>query len=198
MAELTDFGEERVAELASRHGMSVDAVRTLLDALVTGNGTCAQFHHPELGGMGQWMQGGLTQIGDMFNSALKARVESLCAALSALLAATPPLLAPSPGPAWKTVAGPAGAGTAGRWWPPELGTPTATGAQNHARYAYFPNVRRLAVEIQGSLTVYDTQEHEIYGVSQQQGVESTLCFTSQKGLVDLSRLPIVPRPSQPG
>jgi hypothetical protein len=49
----------------------------------------AQFRHPELGDSGQWTQGGLIMIGDMFNHALKARVESLCSALAHLLQRQP-------------------------------------------------------------------------------------------------------------
>jgi hypothetical protein len=202
MLQLTSEGEERIAELAERHGVSVDAVRALLEALVKGNGIAAQFHHPELGGMGQWMRGGMTQIADMFNSALKARVESLCAALSALLAASPSIVAPATGgsePAapFRDLGGPTAAVEPGRWWPPELGTPASTGAQNHARYAYFPGARRLAVEAHGTLTVYDTLDHGIQGVSQQQGTEESLCFISRKGPVDLASLPIVHRSSRP-
>jgi hypothetical protein len=40
---------------------------TLLQALVNSNGTMAQFSHWELGGGGQWMRGGMTMVGDMFN-----------------------------------------------------------------------------------------------------------------------------------
>ena len=52
----------------------------------------AQFTHPELGGSGQWMQGGMTMVGDMFNNALKAQVDGLCAELSRFLAQHPGVL----------------------------------------------------------------------------------------------------------
>jgi hypothetical protein len=42
-------------------------VRTLLFAVSAGGGTLAQFDHAELGGSGQWMSGGMTMVGDMFN-----------------------------------------------------------------------------------------------------------------------------------
>jgi hypothetical protein len=45
-------------------------------ALQRSGGGQAQFGHPDLGGMGQWMPG-MLMIGDMFNSGLKARVDSL-------------------------------------------------------------------------------------------------------------------------
>jgi hypothetical protein len=49
---LTLQASKTVDELAQRHGVSSDAVTTLLRALKSGNGTMAQFSHPELGGMG--------------------------------------------------------------------------------------------------------------------------------------------------
>ena len=62
---------------------------TLLQALVNGNGMMAQFNHRELGGNGQWMLGGMTMVGDMFNHGLKAKVDGLCSELSQLLAQQP-------------------------------------------------------------------------------------------------------------
>ena len=58
-----------------RYSVSTDAVVTLLQSLVDGDGTMAQFNHRELGGGGQWMPGGMTMVGDMFNHGLKAKVE---------------------------------------------------------------------------------------------------------------------------
>jgi hypothetical protein len=72
-----------VAAVAQRHGLSAGAGRALFEALVSGGGRQAQFSHPELGGMGQW-SGGMTQIGDMFNDALKAKVSAFCQEMSAL------------------------------------------------------------------------------------------------------------------
>jgi len=62
---------------------------TLLQALLNSNGTMAQFDHRELGGAGQWMPGGMTMVGDMFNHGLKAKVDGLCSELSQLLAMQP-------------------------------------------------------------------------------------------------------------
>ena len=73
---------------AERYGVSTDAVLTVLAALQAGGGRQAQFSHPELGGLGQWSQGGMVMIGDMFNSGLKARVDSLCRELSHWLSRT--------------------------------------------------------------------------------------------------------------
>ena len=83
--------------------------------------------------------------------------------------------------------------TSGRanWWPAALGVPSSLGAQNDVRYAYFPSRRRLAVDLNGKVRVYDTQDHQIGGFSQQQSRLGSLSFASQLGPVDVSRLPVV-------
>lgn len=175
-------------ELARRHGVSVGAVEALRDALRRGSGRQAQFSHPELGGMGQWSAGGMTQVGDMFNSALKQKVEALCGELSRQLG-------DAPGAAPEERAKPAdnGGGSAkhgGDWWPEGLGRPSAAGSQNNMRYACFPDARRVAVEQNGRVTVYDSGDHRINGVSQSQSGEQELSFSSQKGTVRASDLPV--------
>jgi hypothetical protein len=69
------------------------------------------------------------------------------------------------------------------WWPAALGVPSSVGAQNDVRYAYFPAARRLAVDLKGKVTVYDTQDHQIGGFSQQQSELGSLSFASQFGPV---------------
>jgi hypothetical protein len=80
-------------ELVQRYGVSAEAVVTLLQALLHGHETMAQFDHPDLGGRGQWIPGGMVMVGDMCNHALQALVDGLCPALAALLAAAPLVLA---------------------------------------------------------------------------------------------------------
>ena len=84
----------------------------------------------------------------------------------------------------------AGAGfTSGNWWPADLGVPSAAGGQNEARYAVFPGTRRLAIQIHGATRVFDTGEHQIGGVQQQQGGGyGSVSFTSQLGTFDVSSL----------
>ena len=77
------------------------------------------------------------------------------------------------------------------WWPSELGQPSSSGSQNDLRYAYFAGPRRLAIEQHGSVTIYDTLDHQIGGVSQQQGSGYSLSFSSQYGNVDLRQLPMI-------
>ena len=201
MQDLTPEGRRAVDDLAQRYGVGTDAVLTLLRALVAGNGSMAQFSHPELGGMGQWSQGGMTMVGDMFNQGLKARVDGLCSELSSLLRGQQATFSNSYQSQSQSGSGgqggislfvPAAGGSSSNWWPADLGWPGATGAQNDVRYAWFPSARRLAIQIGGRVTVYDTQDHQVGGFSQQQGPGSSLTFTSQSGLVRVADLPIVP------
>ena len=82
-------------------------------------------------------------------------------------------------------------GTSGDWWPADLRWPNSTGAQNGVRYAYFAQARRLAIELDGQVTVYDTLDHQIGGFSQQQSYGGTLSFNSQYGLIDVASLPVM-------
>ena len=117
-------------------------------------------------------------VGDMFNYGLKATVDNLCSELSTILANNQlfPVI-------------PAGTPGSNQWWPVELGTPFSSGAQNSTRYAVFPN--RLAVELNGNVSIYDTLNHNIGGVSQQQGGDTSLTFSSQFGTVSVNALPLI-------
>ena len=75
------------------------------------------------------------------------------------------------------------------WWPDELGQPASSGGQNDTRYAFFPDHRRLAIQRNGEVALYDSGDHRIQGVSQEGGVgDRPLAFTSQEGEVTLDRL----------
>jgi len=179
---MIDEGIERpggLAAIAQRHGVSVEAVRHLMRALEAGHGTMAQFDHPDLGGMGQWFSGGMVMIGRMFDADLKARVANLCGELAGAL----------PKAGWEGAA--AAGATTETWYPPGLGRPSTTGAQNDLRYAYFPQTRRLAIASANGLTLYDTGEHHITGASQSNGA---LRFSSLHGAVDLAALKRVEGP----
>jgi hypothetical protein len=206
MEQLTPEGQQIVNDLSQRYGFSPDAVTHMLFAVLHGNGSMAQFNHPEFAGSGQWMQGGMLMLGDMFNHSLKGRVDALCSAISGILAAQPGLLrvgsfqsqSQSGGGQQSQAAGaPMGESSlfvpdpAAHWWPKGLGTPSATGSQNNVRYAYFMGARRLAVETNGQVWVYDTLNHQIGGFSQQQGMGGSILFTSQAGTVNLATLPVV-------
>lgn len=86
MRQLSEAGERAISDLAQRYGFSADAVSSMLESVVNGNGTMAQFSHPEFGGSGQWMRGGMIMVSDMFNNHLKGRIDGLCNELWALVA----------------------------------------------------------------------------------------------------------------
>ncbi len=137
----------------------------------------------------------MIMIGDMFNQPLKARVAALCSDLaeaSQVSASSAPeetqnAIPPRDGKSAKLFM----LAAFGHRWPAELGAPAASGSQNDMHYAIFPGSRRLAIECGGQITVYDTEDHRIGGISQQQGNDQTLRFTSQSGPVRLSDLKIV-------
>lgn len=215
MQQLTPEGQQIINNLAQRYGFSTDAVFSLLQSVISGNGSMAQFNHPEFGGSGQWMRGGMIMLGDMFNNGLKNSVGGLCQELSNLIANQPGLIqsgsfqSQNQGTQQQSNYGnnqqqnntrsasamslfvPPPAGSSGNWWPTGLQFPNSTGAQNNVRYAYFATIRRLAIEVNGKVTLYDTLDHQIGGFSQQQSVGGSVTFTSQYGLVDVNTLPII-------
>jgi hypothetical protein len=172
-------------DLAAKYSVSVEAVEVLREALRRGGGRQAQFSHRDLGGMGQWSAGGMTQVGDMFNVDLKDKVNALCTALSRQgeeVNGPPPVAEDLPKP----------------WWPEGLGRPSSTGSQNGMHYACFPDARRVAVKQAEIVTLYDSGDHRISGVSQSQSTTQQLSFSSQNGRTRASDLPIAPAqtPSQ--
>lgn len=227
MRQLSPQGQQTLNDIAQRHGFSFDATLSMLDAVINGNGSMAQFNHPEFSGAGQWMRGGMTMVSDMFNNHLKNRVDNLCSELANLTANQPDLLRSgsfqsqsqgngndpwnqqtqtnngnnngswgqnnASGNPSSSLFVPPAPGTSGDWWPADLRWPNSTGAQNNVRYAYFAQARRLAIEVHGSVTVYDTLDHQIGGFSQQQSGGSSLSFSSQYGLIDVASLPVLSR-----
>lgn len=210
MQQLSPHGQQTIDNIAQRHGFSSNAVLSMLESVINGNGTMAQFNHPEFSGSGQWMSGGMTMVSDMFNNYLKGRVNNLCSELAQLVANQPDLLrsgsfqsqsqndqqqsnysgqysSNNPTPSASLFV----AGASSDWWPSDLRWPNSTGAQNGVRYAYFAQARRLVIEVNGRVTVYDTLDHQIGGFSQQQSYGNSLSFSSQYGLIDVGSLPII-------
>jgi len=179
MQLLTPAGQNIINDIARRYNLSYDSAVSMLVSVNQGGGTMAQFSCPELGS-GQWMRGGMTMVGDMFNYALKATVDNLCNELSNALANNQ-IFAPVP----------QGSGGGSHWWPGDLGSPSSSGAQNNIRYAFFPQAQRLVVERDGQVSVFNTLDHRISGVSQQQGGDTSLTFTSQYGAVSTLSLPLI-------
>ncbi|NOT12287.1 MAG: SHOCT domain-containing protein [Methylococcaceae bacterium] len=226
MRQLTPEGQQLINNLAQRYNFSPDAVFCMLQSVINGNGSMAQFNHREFGGSGQWMKGGMIMLGDMFNHYLKNSVAGLCQELSTLVANQPNLIQEgnfqsqnqgtqqqsnggnnfSTSGQQQNSSGPMGpvslfvppaTGSSGNWWPAGLQFPNSTGAQNNVRYAYFATIRRLAIEVNGHVTLYDTLDHQIGGFSQQQSVGGSITFTSQYGLVDVKTLPIISIDNEP-
>ncbi len=216
MMQLTPEGQQIINNLAQRYHFSFDAVCSLLQSVINGNGSMAQFSHPEFGGSGQWMRGGMIMLGDMFNNGLKNSVSGLCQELSNLVANQTNLIQTGSfqsqsqgnqqqgnfnggqqqqngntgsGPVSLFV--PPAPGSSGNWWPAGLQFPNSTGAQNNVRYAYFATISRLAIEANGHVTLYDTLDHRIGGFSQQQSIGGSITFTSQYGVVDVNSLPVI-------
>jgi hypothetical protein len=228
MLQLSSAGNDLVNGIAQRHGFSFDATASMLESVINGNGSMAQFNHPEFAGSGQWMRGGMTMVSDMFNNSLKGRVDALCSELSNVVASQPDLArsgsfqSQSQGGSHQSTGygngqqqsnygggsqqqGSSGfgaaslfvPGTSNDWWPSDLRFPNSTGAQNGVRYAYFAQARRLVIDVGGTVTVYDTLDHQIGGFSQQQSVGATLSFNSQYGLIDVASLPVISSNGQP-
>lgn len=211
VTQLSAAGQQLVHSLSAKYNLSTDAVTHMLIAVSNGNGSMAQFGHPEFGGSGQWMSGGMTMVSDLFNYNLKNLVNNLCSDIAGSLSQHQ-LVAPS-GSFQSQSQGTQSQGgnhsqtqASGQmgsqnslfvpdpealWWPKELGSPNATGSQNNVKYAYFAQARRLAVKTGGDPWVYDTGDHQIGGFSQQQGIGGSITFTSQYGTVNLSTLPVV-------
>ncbi|KJS18641.1 MAG: hypothetical protein VR78_04330, partial [Hoeflea sp. BRH_c9] len=191
---MTAETRQALAGIASRHGVSLDAAEHVLMALAARQGTQAQFNHPDLGGMGQWAQGGMTMVGDMFNTALKSKVDALCSELAQMLSESDPWQEPSDVSSQSQLQGERvslflSSRISRNWWPEELGQAASTGAQNQMRYAWFPEKARLAIDDgDGAVRIYDTGSHQIGGFGQQQSGGQSLSFTSQHGLVKLSEL----------
>ena len=206
MQQLSAAGQAAIDATSQRHGFSQEAVLSMLYSVIAGNGSMAQFNHSEFGGSGQWMRGGMIMTSDMFNHGLKGRIDALCLDLSGLISSQPDLIrtgsfqSQSQGPSQQqygqsqggsSLFVPPPSGYSIGWWGADLGSPASAGSQNNVRYAYFPQARRLAIEVHGKVTVYDTLDHSIGGFSQQQSHGASLAFTSQHGLVEVSSLPVV-------
>jgi hypothetical protein len=176
-----------VEQMARKHSVSAATVEVVLSALRSGGGRMAQFSHSDFGGMSQWSPG-MSMVGDMFNTQMKAKLDALCTDIAAHLHAS--RAAGGERPAAEDVSYRSMAGSAD-WWPAGLGRPGAVGAQNDLRYAVFPDTRRLVIDDRGAITIYDTGSHRIFGVAQAQSSDQTLSFTSHDGLVRVADLPKV-------
>jgi Short C-terminal domain len=214
MSQLNSQWQQKLTELTQKYQLSELAIMVLWQALIKGNGKMAQFNHPELGGVGQWLPGGLTMISDMSNSHLKMVIDNLCGELSILIKEdyfnsikwNEPLSHPgsrqqqqqSQGNIDNSEAVKANPFNYDPWWPIEFGAPTLSGNQNGLLYAYFAHKQRLVLEKQGEISVYNTLHHQISGVSQQQSSSGQLLvFTSPDGTLTVTDLPLISSVTHP-
>jgi len=160
-----------ITEISNLTGLSEAAVRALYDAMLRGGGSQAQFDHPDLGGMGQWMRGGMVMIGDMFNKQLAARVQQACELLSDDASAAS-----------------VSAKQQSRWWPAECGEPAMCAGQDDLEYAYFPPTRRLAVRRGGNVALYDVGTEEIRGVGAQSGNVVVYTASGERSLAQFKQI----------
>ena len=125
-----------VERLAKKNSVSPAAVQAVLAALRSAGGRMAQFSHADFGGKSQWSPG-MSMVGDMFNTQLKAKLDALCSDIAAHLDTS------------ETADGVRPEGDAVSYrsqtrsddgWPAGLGRPAAVGAQNDLRYAVFPEL----------------------------------------------------------
>eukprot|EP00759_Apiculatamorpha_spiralis_P024001 PhF_6_TR27630/c0_g1_i1/m.40437 len=129
MEKLTKLGQDVITDIASEYKLKKESVEAMLMALKRGNGTMAQFSIPELGGVGQWMRGGMTMVSDMFNNSLKAKVDQLCLELSDRIRSLELFEDERAG---ETSTESSTHKTSGEW-PAVFGTPSASGSQNNFR-----------------------------------------------------------------
>jgi hypothetical protein len=76
--------------------------------------------------------------------------------------------------------------TSNSCWPPEFGPASTSGSSEELRYAYFPKNRRLAVESDGSLMIYDIGDYQFRGLLQAQSAGGAITIMTQRGRMRLS------------
>ena len=119
MNDMAETDGELVELLAKRHSVSPTAVQVVMTALRNGGGRMAQFSHADFGGMSQWSPG-MSMVGDMFNTQLKAKLDALCTDIAAHLEtseARDGIRSPNDAVSYRSFPG------SSDWWPSGLGRP---------------------------------------------------------------------------
>src|ERR1700732_5596228 len=119
-----------VDRLGEKHSVSSAAVQVVLAALRSGGGRMAQFSHADFGGMSQWSPG-MSMVGDMFNTQLKAKLDALCSDISAHLDTSETAGGARPEGDEVSYRSPA---RSADWWPGGLGEAGAGGRQHDLRH----------------------------------------------------------------
>jgi hypothetical protein len=87
-----------------------------------------QFSHVDFGGFSQWSPG-MSMVGDMFNTQLKAKLDALCSDIAAhldLTAAAGGARSAAAEVSYRSMP------ESAAWWPPGLGRPGAVGVKTAA------------------------------------------------------------------
>ena len=96
LQRLTDQGLQKINDVARRYGVSTDAVMSLLQSSDQRQRDDGAVQPQGIGRRGPVDAGGMTMVSDLFNHALKAKVDGLCNELSQLLSQQP-FAPPAPG-----------------------------------------------------------------------------------------------------
>lgn len=166
----------------------------------------AQFNHPEFGGCGQWMRGGMTMVSDLFNHSLRYRVDCICNEIAnefvnhqitpfrvsfqlqsqngvnsqlqvgGRIGSENSLFAPDPEV---------------NWWAQELGVPNALGSQTplclfRRRSPTGSKNRRRRVDLRSQRS----PDRRFFAAAE---IGRSITFTSQYGTVNLSTLLVISR-----
>jgi hypothetical protein len=139
-----------VEQMAKKHAVSPAAVEVVLAAVRSGGGRMAQFSHADFGGMSQWSPG-MSMVGDMFNTQLKAKLNGLCSDISAHLDAAPATVGSRSGAdevSYRSASG------SRDWWPTGMDRPALSAHRTIFDTLVFPDSRRLVPR----LSDYDSLE----------------------------------------
>lgn len=166
------------ADIAARHNLSPAAVEALAQALSRGGGMEAQFNHPDLGGKGHWIPGDIA-IEDANNRVLKNRISRVCEELAAR---------------YRTVSVPAVTTRQSRWWDAAYGRADLSGEIAGVRYAFFRATRRLLVQREDTIQIYDTGDHTLIALlTDSSEAAESLVFETEGGSVQVRDLSPVSR-----
>lgn len=150
-------------QLAQKYQISLQALAVLEDALRRGGGKVAQFSHPELGGMGQWMPG-MTIVSDFSK---QATVAGLCQELALHVGSAPSAASDST----------------------HLGL---SGSCGDLHYSYSRAKNILEVTVAGRVQRYRTDGHEITSASASSfGSQFKLHLSGPQGEIDWNSLPLI-------
>ena len=75
------------------------------------------------------------------------------------------------------------------WWPQHLGDPSTHGTAADLRYAFFPHITRLAIQLNDVMSLYDTGHFQFRGALQV--INGRLTCETQRGRMALADFPVI-------